>query len=423
MTTPPLRIAINARLHGDGRAGGVEPAVRGLVNALGKLDDPDAEYIVVTDPSAPAWLDGELAPNQRVVVAQPRLHLAAMRRALRPARAMVRRVRRVAKSVVGPLSSGPVGPTASDGFLESLGADVVHFPYQSMVLTAGPTVYQPWDLQHLHYPQFFSREALAHRHEMYAAYCHHATAVVTASRFTRHDVIDRYGVDPEKIYTIPLSGATAIGDRPGADAIVEVRERYRVPEEFAYYPAQTWQHKNHIRLLEALAMLRDRHGIVVPLVCTGALNEFWPTIARRRDELRLQDQVTFLGFVPTHDVRALYRLASFVVIPSLFEGWGFPLVEAFQEGVAVASSSAAALGEYGGDAALLFDPTSTEAMADALGRIASDPSLRTTLVQRGQKRAAAFSWDRAARSYRALYRRLAGRGLSPEDERLLRSSM
>ena len=125
MTTTPLRIAINARLHGDGRAGGVEPAVRGLVNALGKLDDPETEYVIVTDPSAPRWLDGEIAPNQRVVVAQRRLRLGGLRRALRPARAMVRRVRRVADSVVGPMSSGPVGPTASDGFLESLGADVV----------------------------------------------------------------------------------------------------------------------------------------------------------------------------------------------------------------------------------------------------------------------------------------------------------
>jgi glycosyltransferase involved in cell wall biosynthesis len=424
----PLRIAINAQLHGDGRAGGIEPAVRGLVYALGRLDDDETQYTIVTHSSAPRWLDGELGRNQRVIVrsdsspaAQPRL--TPLRRALRPARATLRRMRHAARLLVGPAATARVGPTASDGFLESLGADLVHFPYQAMVMTSLPSVYQPWDLQHLHYPQFFTAEALAYRHATYPAYCRHATAVVTASRFTRQDVIERYRVDPQKVYTIPLSAATEVGTPIGSGEVAQVQQRHRIPDTFAYYPAQTWPHKNHIRLLEALALLRDRHRIVIPLVCTGALNDFWPKIERRCRQLRLADQVTFLGFLPAGAVRALYRLATFVVVPSLFEGWGFPLIEAFREGVAVASSSAAALREYAGDAALLFDPTSTESIADALGRIATDASLRSVLVQRGQKRADDFSWERAARCYRALYRRLAGRGASPEDELLLRSAL
>src|SRR5262249_48211863 len=132
VTAGPLRIAINAQLHGDGRSGGIELAVRGLVHALGMARDDDMEYIIVTHPSAPRWIDGHLGPNQRVVVhsdpfARATRPLRALRRSLRPARATLGRVRRVARSAIGSVATEKYEPAASDGFFESLGVDVVHF--------------------------------------------------------------------------------------------------------------------------------------------------------------------------------------------------------------------------------------------------------------------------------------------------------
>lgn len=427
MTTRPLRVAINAQLRGDGHAGGIEPAVRGLVEILGRLDDDDTEYLVVTHPSAPHWLDAQLGQNQRVVVRSYPLRdgappwIEAAKRSLGPARAMLGRARVAVRRALAVRPS--YGPAVSNGFFESLGVDVVHFPYQAMVLTALPSVYHPWDLQHLHYPEFFTPDTFARREATYPAYCNHATAVVTASRFTRDDVITRYGISAHKVYTIPLAAGVDAGGMPTPAEVARVGDVYGLGAGFAFYPAQTWPHKNHGRLLEALALLRDRQGVVVRLVCSGTLNEFWPTIERRLAELRLGDQVRFLGFVPRSDLTALYHLAGFVVIPSLFEGWGFPLIEAFHEGVAVACSSAAALGEYAGDGALLFNPTVTDSIADAVARMATDAALRETLARRGVERAKAFSWERAARAHRALYRRVAGHELSEEERWSLQASL
>ena len=185
------------------------------------------------------------------------------------------------------------------------------------------------------------------------------------------------------------------------------------------YPAQYWPHKNHVRLLKSLANLRDKHGIIANLVCTGRRSHDWPRVREQTRALRLDGQVQFLGFVEPGHLRALYRLADFLIFPSLFEGGGFPILEAFQEGAPVACSTATSLPEYGGDAVLLFDPDSTEDMAEAVRRMWSDADLRQSLRTRGSARAQLFTWDQTARTYRALYRKIAGRKLGTEDAALL----
>jgi glycosyltransferase involved in cell wall biosynthesis len=198
-----------------------------------------------------------------------------------------------------------------------------------------------------------------------------------------------------------------------------VREKYGLDSPFALYPAMTWEHKNHIRLLHALALLRDRDDLKVRLVCTGQQNDFWPRIKERMAALRLEGQVRFLGFVPAEHLRAVYRLAQFVVIPTLFEATSGPLLEAWQEGTPVACSTVTGLPEQAGDASLLFDPLSVEAIAEVVARMATDPDLRKQLQQRGMRRLQDFTWQRTAKAYRAVYRRAAGRPLGEEDRWLL----
>jgi glycosyltransferase involved in cell wall biosynthesis len=227
-------------------------------------------------------------------------------------------------------------------------------------------------------------------------------------------------VDPDKVQVIPWAPATQVYPAPSESMLASVQEKYQLQIPFAYYPAMTWEHKNHLRLLEALAYLRDREGLIVRLVCTGKrYPDFWPRVEERLQALKLNDQVQFLGLVRPNDLRAIYRLSQFVVFPSLFEGGAVPMFESWLEATPLACSKATMLPEQAGDAALLFEPHSIPAIADAIGRMATDANLRAELVRKGQQRLQGFSWERTAKAYRAIYRRAAGRPLTEEDRWIL----
>ena len=307
----------------------------------------------------------------------------------------------------------------SNGFYENLGCDVIHFPYQQFVLCALPSIYNPHDLQHLHFPQFFTPPIIAWRETVYPAGCHFARTVAAASQWVKQDIVDHYHVNPNKVQVIPLAPPTQAYREPTADYLTSIQEKYELSSPFALYPSMTWEHKNHIRLLEAMALLRNRDGLKINLVCTGHKNNFWPHIEKRLLELNLQDQVKFLGLVPPQDLKALYRLAQFVVIPTLFEAASGPLFEAWQENVSVTCSTVTSLPVQAGDAALLFDPLSVEAIAEAMSKMATNPNLREDLRKRGVRRLQDFSWERTAKAYRAVYRRAAGYPLTEEDHWLL----
>jgi len=420
----PLRIAINAQLLPGGGSGGIEQFVAGLVHGLGRLQDGNEEYVIVghwLDPQALAPLVGS---NQRIVSGphgsrlQAAKHLA--RRALGPVYGLARRAAHAARPAPEARAVNRARQIPeSGGLFEALDVDVVHFPYQTFTRCAVPTIYNPHDLQHLHYPEFFTHDEINRRETLYSQACRTAQAVVADARCVRDDIISHYGVEPARTYAIIPGPPSELYETVSDEILARVRRKFRLPETFALYPAQTWPHKNHIRLLEALKLLRDQSGLSPPLVCTGTRNEFWPTIRNRMRDLRLGDRVRFLGFVAPVELRALYRLAQFVVFPSLFEGAGLPILEAFAEGAPVACSAVTSLAEYGGDAVLPLDPTSVESIAEALRRMTLESNLRAALRARGAARARLFSWEKAARAYRALYRKMGGVTLTEEDARLL----
>jgi glycosyltransferase involved in cell wall biosynthesis len=146
---------------------------------------------------------------------------------------------------------------------------------------------------------------------------------------------------------------------------------------------------------------------------------FWPELESALARLQLASQVRFLGHVPEADLRALYQLATMVALPSLFEANSLPVFEAWLAGTPVTCSNTTGLPEQVGDAALLFEPHDPAAIADALAAIVTDSELRRTLRDRGRGRSQKFSWEKTARAYRALYRKVAGRNSTEEDRTLL----
>ncbi|MDQ7857232.1 MAG: glycosyltransferase family 1 protein [Armatimonadota bacterium] len=410
-----LRIALSAEVSPESGVGGVSSVVAGLVAALGRLDGPE-EYLVITSWQSPAWIAPHLGANQRLVIAPRPLQdrAKALLGGLRPAAARLRR--RVVRTMAAPR---PVRVPVSDGFYEGLSCQVIHFPFQVFAICALPTIYNPHDLQHLHHPEFFSPGVLAWRTTVYPAGCRAAHTVVVASEWVKEDVLRHFEIPREKVQVIPWAPPTQVHRPPTDEDLAEARGTYGLTEPFAFYPSVTWPHKNHLRLLEALARLRDREQLRVRLVCTGFKNDHWPVIERRIEALRLGGQVQFLGVVPALHLRALYRLAQFVVIPTLFEAASGPLMEAWEDGAPVACSNVTSLPEQAADAALLFDPLSVDVIARAVARMATDPGLRADLVRRGARRLRDFSWERTAKAYRAVYRRAAGRPLTEEDRWLL----
>lgn len=416
-----LKVGINAQLIPGGAAGGVEQFIMGLVHSLGQLADRPEEYTIVGPWQEPDWLRPYLGQNQRLV-SGPRPQPGSREWVswlLGPLSGpSIRLWRALGRLMISASRPTVAAVPASQGFYESLGVDVVHFPYRRFVRCGLPVIYNPHDLQHLHYPQFFTPRQIAWRETIYRAGCSHAQAVVVESAWVRRDVIGQYDIDAEKVHVIPWGSPTELYRPMTSKALVEVRQKYELPEFFALYPAQTWAHKNHIQLLEAVKLLKDDHSLCVHVVCTGTQNDFWPTIKKHRRVLKLEDQVHFLGFVSPEDLIGLYHLAQFVVFPSLFEGGGVPVLEGFREGAPVACSDVTSLPEYGGDAVLLFDPTSVRSIASAMRIMATDAELRARLRSRGAERIRLFSWERAAKAYRALYRKVARRHLSDEDLRL-----
>lgn len=425
----PLHIAINVRVSG-GSAGGIFQSTVGLIRALGKLDDGPEQYTLVAGaPEQIEWLKPFCGPNQKIIVYGD--HLGA-NGATKPIGTRLT-VTGALKSALGPLLPAaryvqhllsiprqwPEVPV-SDGFMESLGCHVLHFPTQGFMLCALPTIYNPHDLQHLHYPQFFTPTELTWRETIYPAACHFARTVVVGTQWVKEDVVRRYRIDPEKIQVIPWAPPTHFYKEPEPGHLAVVTEKYQLDTPFAIYPAVTWPHKNHLRLLESLAYLRENRGLVVRLVCTGSLDRsFHPRIEEQVRKLNLTSQVKFLGFVPEDDLRTLYRLAQFLVMPTLYEADSCPIHEAWSEGLPVASSNATALPDQVHDAGVLFDPKNILDIANAVERMATDEKLRDDLRERGFRRVKNFDWERTAKTYRALYRRAADRPLTDEDQMLL----
>ncbi len=403
-----LRVCIDARIPPES-AGGVAQVVLGLAAGLASLSDGVEEYRFLAS-GAMAELLAPVVGRENLLTPRPGPPWSALRRGLSQTSAGIWAWKH-APYLGQVLHRLPV----SDGAVEGAEIDVVHFCSQAAFLTKIPSIYHPHDLQHVHLPEFFSRSVRARREHQYGAFCRAAKMVAVASNWVRHDVIEHYVLSPEKVWVVPLAPPVETYPVPSSSDLARARVQYELPNRFVLYPAQTWPHKNHLRLLEAIAWLREAHGLSIPLVCTGHRNEFYATIRRRVRELRIEPLVHFVGFVSSLSLQSLYRLARATIVPTLFEAGSFPVAEAFHSGCAVACSNVTSLPEQAGEAALLFDPRNSKEIGEAIRRLWTDDVLRSQLIERGRRRIESLTWERSARMFRAHYRRLGGVAL-PEDD-------
>lgn len=220
-----------------------------------------------------------------------------------------------------------------------------------------------------------------------------ATHILADSQATRNDLIREYGADPERI-TVVYPGVDENLRRVDDVAVLAVtRVKYGIPGEYVLYVGTLHPRKNLVRLIEAFAALQSE---AVNLVIAGQKGWLYDNIFARVRELGLAERVFFTGYVADADLAALLSGARVFAFPSLYEGFGFPVLEAMACGVPVVCSHASSLPEVAGDAALLVDPLDPTAWAAALERALIDEELRADLVRRGYAQARRFSWRRAA---------------------------
>ena len=407
-----LRVCIETRL-GVNSPGGVRQVVIGLASALSRLDDGPEKYIFVVDPAATDWIRPYVSGQCSLQPAGTASWRGRARRHLRQLPHVADFRRRLAASYAPARLL-----LSSDGTVEAAAADVVHFVSQGGFRTRIPSMYQLHDLQHIHLPEFFTHHDRSFRDVSYRALARQATKVIAMTEWGARDIAMNLGVSGEKLAVVPWASVLDAYGTLSNGELARIRSQYALPRRFALYPAQTWPHKNHLRLLEALAQLRDQ-DIVVPLIAIGAKNDSYPLIERRTQDLGLQDSVRFLGFVDESVVGALYRLAHCLVFPSLFEGWGLPVTEALAAELPVACADLPVLREQAGDACLWFDPTDVRSIAKSLRDVWVDEATRRRLASIGHVVADRYSWSRTARTFRALYREIAGSQLTTEDYSLL----
>ncbi len=311
-----------------------------------------------------------------------------------------------------------------DGILRRLGAEVLHFPYQVCFDSDLPTIYEPWDLQHLILPDLFTPGERAWRTDLYSRACARASLVVCATRSSKLDFVRLLGLEPSKVLVIPRD-SRLMHAPPGEAEAAEALARFGATGgNYILFPAMTFAHKNHVRLLEALALLKARQGLVLPLVCSGRQHApHWAPIEDALHRWSLADQVKFVGAVSDTELAALYSGARALVFPSRFEGLGLPLLEAMQYGLPISASNASCIPEVVGDAGLLFDPDDPESIAGALALIWEEAALRERLVAAGQRQRARNSWERAALTYLAAYRYVAGQPLQEGDRARLEAGL
>ncbi|MGD8624458.1 MAG: glycosyltransferase family 1 protein [Anaerolineae bacterium] len=235
-------------------------------------------------------------------------------------------------------------------------------------------------------------------------YCRRAGAIITVSEASKRDIVEQYGLPPDKVTVIYEAAAPEFRPSP-PDLLDEARRRYGLPAEYLIHVSTIEPRKNLTRLVEALQRLRDG-GLAVPLVVVGGKGWLYDDFFRRLEMLEIRDSVIFPGYVPGPDLPLLYGAARAAVMSSVYEGFGLPVLEAMACGTPVVSSETSALPELGGEAARYFDPHDVEAMAEAIRAIWIDDGLRAEMRRRGIKQAARFSWQRAASETMAVYRSL-----------------
>lgn len=269
------------------------------------------------------------------------------------------------------------------------GCDVVIYPAQDALAyqVQKKSIATIHDLMHRyesHFQEYQGKECRI-RDEHYKGICQYANLILVDSRIGKEQVSESYGRD-HNVRVLPFVPPAYLLESNKID----FSKKHSLPSRYIFYPAQFWEHKNHLTLLRAIKILRDRH-ILVNLFLVGAKKNYYRNVLNKIKEYELEDRVHILGYVSNEEMYSLYKQAIAMVFPSLIGPTNIPPMEALLTGCPLICSNAYAMPEQVGNAALLFDPISAEELADKIAIVWTDDATRVRLRKLGQIQIAQYS--------------------------------
>lgn len=370
-----MRIGFDATILRDQPAG-VENSVSGTLRALLELSAGD-EYVVYCGRRfrAPDWLRRPEVRLRRAIVDSRRALLRVFWQQLR----------------LPFLAAGDR-------------LDVFHGPaYVLPRYLAAPAVLTAPDAIALSHPELLRKASVAHLRRFLPAGCRQARRIIVPSRASALALERHAGADPARIRVVPHGVGAEYRPIPDRELLAKVRRTLQLPERFALFVGQIEPKKNLIRLVEAFFAARANQRLPHKLIVVGRPAWRWRRVFMAVRDLGMSQDVVFTGYLPGEVLPYLYNLAEALLFPSLVEGFGLPALEAAACGAPVLISADPALVEVAGEAALSVPAGSLPELRAGIERVLTDGELRRRLSEAGPRRAAQFSWERAARATREVY--------------------
>jgi len=385
---PQVHVAIDTRIPDIG-LGGVQQVIRSLAQGFREMDSSKIKRTWIVYENTHWWQD--VVPAQDFVIST-KAPLGGY--SLRLASKFPRLI-----STLYPWFRLIIPETPFlDKQLRDRGVTLVHLPFQDGLYTKLPFIYHPHDLQHEYLPHYFTRRQILHRNRFWRTRATRASVVMAASPGVVDDLRKFWDIDETRIALVPIP--------PPQRVEPEQSGRFVLNKKYIIYPAVFWPHKNHLNLLQALSILRDR-GLVVQCVLCGARSGIYNKVVSETMSLGLSDSVHFIGHVSDGEYGVLLKNASCLVIPSLFEAASMTVWDAQKIGVPVACSDISSFRNQVADTALLFDPTNPADIARAIESLLSDTAATSDLIKRAHQRVEHINVRRFAEEMTAIYLQVA----------------
>ncbi|WP_118952924.1 glycosyltransferase family 4 protein [Taibaiella helva] len=362
-----MRIAVNTRLFLKGKLEGIGWFAHETLTRLVR-QHPEHEFIFFFD--RPYHKDFVFAPNVTPVVLKPQ-------------------ARHPALYVLWTEWAVPYA-------LRKYRADIYFSPDGLGTLRSKvPTCITIHDLAYRHYPQFMDKLHKWHYAHYLPRFAQKARRIVAVSEYTRQDIVKQYGIPEDKIDVV-YNGAHEAYKPLSYDEKEQVKAQYTEGEEFFLFTGALHPRKNVVNLLKAFVQFKRRQRSPIKLVIVGRMAWQYDEIAKARELMPYKEDVIWTGYLNVEDLARVTASAYALVYPSLFEGFGIPILEAMTCDVPVIVSNTSSMPEVGGDAALLVDPASPEDIAAKMMQIYKDETLRQKMIEAARIRKQQFSWERSA---------------------------
>ena len=284
-----------------------------------------------------------------------------------------------------------------------LKTDLLFCPFTAPFFHASnmPTVSVIYDLQFFHYPQFFTFEERCERDRHFKEACRLASRLICISNYVREAVLKQAEISSDRVHAVYIRLSSRLPEKTSQKSEEILARLNLAAYSFLLYPANFWEHKNHRMLLTAFGIYLARNPKSdMKLLCTGHPCLHMEALENAAKGMKLDERVVFPGYLSTEEYAVLLRSCKAVIYPSLYEGFGMPIVEAMAYGKPVLCSNVTSLPEVAGEAALYFDPKRPQTIVEAISVLEKDEKLVAQLVERGRQRAAQFSSaEQMAREY------------------------